>query len=95
MKKKKVTRAAALKYSSEKDNAPKVVASGRGEVAEKIFEKAIEENVPVYQDANLAETLTKIKLGSEIPEELYNVVAEVLAFISLMDESYRGGEKID
>ena len=51
------------------------------------MEKAKEKKIPVYEDEHLADTLVNLKLGSEIPMELYEVVAEVLAFISRVDES--------
>ncbi|HOK42197.1 MAG TPA: EscU/YscU/HrcU family type III secretion system export apparatus switch protein [Thermoclostridium caenicola] len=82
---KKIKKAAALSYEPGEDKAPKVVASGKGVIAEKIIEKAKEARIPVYEDEHLAEALTGIRLGSEIPEELYDVVAEVLAFISRLD----------
>lgn len=88
---KKIKEAAALKYSPEKDSAPKIIALGKGEAAEKILETAQENNVAIYQDAELAHTLNRLKIGDEIPPELYEVVAEVLVFISNLDRSY--GEK--
>lgn len=84
----KIKKAAALAYEPGESKAPKVIASGRGEIAEKIIEKAKEANVPIYEDAHLAEALSGIKIGSEIPPELYEVVAEVLAFISKLDDKY-------
>jgi FlhB HrpN YscU SpaS Family. len=66
-----------------------VVAAGRGVIAEKIIEKARKAKIPVYEDERLAESLSELKLGSEIPYELYDVVAEVLAFISRLDGKYR------
>ena len=87
-KKKKTREAAALKYSPEKGGAPEVVALGRGEVAEKIIEKAKETNIPVYQDAELAHALNFLKVGDEIPKELYEVVAQVLVFVSSLDDMY-------
>lgn len=84
----KVKKAAALSYEPGADHAPKVVASGKGIIAEKIIEKAKEAKVPVYEDEHLAETLSDIRLGSEIPPELYDVVAEVLAFIGRLDGRY-------
>ena len=84
----KIIKASALSYTRGKDDAPKVVASGKGEAAEKIIEKAKETKIPIYEDAHLAESLSHISLGSEIPRELYEVVAEVLAFISKLDETY-------
>lgn len=76
-------RAVAIKYSPT-DMAPRVVASGKGYVADKILENAT--NVPVYKDSALVEELTKIDLGDNIPPELYEVVAQVLVFISDLDK---------
>ena len=81
-----VRKATALTYEPGADKAPKIVATGRGEIAEKIIETAREADVPVYEDAHLADVLGTLKLGTEIPQELYEVVAEVLAFVSRMDE---------
>ncbi len=87
-KENKIKTAAALSYSPDENMAPKVVASGKGVIAESILKAAEEANVPVYEDEHLAEALSSIKLGSEIPTELYEVVAELLAFISRLDERY-------
>lgn len=73
--------AAALKYNGHEDNAPRVVASGRGVVAENIVRKAREAGIPIHEDAALAEALCRLKLDTEIPPELYLAVAQVLAFI--------------
>lgn len=78
--------ATALKYSAGKDTAPKLIAKGAGHVAEKIVEKAEESGVPVYEDPLLANQLANLAIGQEIPAELYHVVAEVLIFISRMDQ---------
>jgi flagellar biosynthesis protein len=77
----KSPKAVALKYDQKKDNAPRVVAKGRGEIAEKIIEVAREHNVPLYEDQNLIQILEALDLETEIPPELYRAVAEVLAFI--------------
>jgi len=77
----KQKKAVALKYNRDKDNAPKVVAKGKGYVAEKIIEAARENNVPLYEDKNLSQVLEALDLDTEIPHELYRAVAEVLAFI--------------
>ena len=82
----KVRKATALAYEPGADKAPKIIATGRGDIAEKIIETAREADVPVYEDAHLADVLGTLKLGTEIPQELYEVVAEVLAFVSRMDE---------
>lgn len=88
---KKVKEVVALKYSSDENKAPKIIAMGKGEIAEKILETAEESNVPVFQDGELAHTLNKLNLGDEIPPELYEVVAEVLVFVSNLDRNF--GEK--
>lgn len=77
--------AVALSYDPSGD-APKVIATGKGVLAEKILEKAKEVDVPVYEDEKLAKTLSKLELGEMIPPELYGVVAEVLVFVDKMDK---------
>ena len=77
--------ASALKYSKGNDGAPKLIAKGSGFVAEKIIETAEANEVPIYEDPLLATQLANLSIGQEIPTELYNVVAEVLVFISKMD----------
>jgi flagellar biosynthesis protein len=73
--------AAALQYDPSQAGAPKVVAQGRGKIAEQILELARQHNIPVYADPALCSLLTAVNLGDEIPPELYQVVAEVLAYI--------------
>ncbi|MEE1078670.1 MAG: EscU/YscU/HrcU family type III secretion system export apparatus switch protein [Agathobacter sp.] len=68
------------------EEAPKILATGKGQVAEKIIEKAKESQVPLYKDNKLADTLSKLKIGDQIPPELYEVVAEVLVFVDDMDK---------
>lgn len=65
--------------------APKILATGKGEVAERIIAKAKENDVPLYKDNKLADTLSKLKIGDAIPPELYEVVAEILVFVDDMD----------
>ena len=65
--------------------APKILAVGKGEVAERIIETAKENDVPFYQDNKLAETLSRLQIGDTIPPELYEVVAEILVFVDDMD----------
>jgi flagellar biosynthesis protein len=71
----------ALKYDQKSDRAPRVVAKGRGNVAEKILDIAKENNVPLYEDKNLIQVLEALELETEIPPELYRALAEVLAFV--------------
>ena len=65
--------------------APKILAVGKGEVAERIIETAKENDVPFYQDNKRAETLSRLQIGDTIPPELYEVVAEILVFVDDMD----------
>lgn len=78
-------KAIALQYEPETDNAPKVIASGEGYLAEKIIEKAISSDVPLHKDEKLAESLSSLDIGETIPPELYSVVAEILVFVDHMD----------
>ncbi|MDE7434871.1 MAG: EscU/YscU/HrcU family type III secretion system export apparatus switch protein [Lachnospiraceae bacterium] len=68
------------------ERAPKILATGKGHIAEKIIEKAKEEDVPLYADNELASTLSKLQIGEMIPPELYEVVAEILVFVDDMDK---------
>ena len=77
--------AVALEYNPE-DSAPKVIAIGKGALAEKIIEQAKSSNVPVHRDDKLAGTLSKLQIGDMIPPELYEVVAEILVFVDGMDK---------
>lgn len=77
----KSPKAVALKYDGKKDKAPRVIAKGRGNIAEKIIYIAKEHDVPLYEDQNLIQILEALDLETEIPPELYRAVAEVLAFI--------------
>jgi flagellar biosynthesis protein len=81
MNDKQVKKAAALKYDQAKNMAPRVVATGKGHVAEQIIQVARENDVPLVEDRNLANVLEAMELESEIPAELYRAVAEVLVFI--------------
>lgn len=74
--------AVALHYDGE--TAPRVTASGRGEVAEAICRVAAAHGVPQWEDPQLAVVLSQIDLGEEIPIELYRAVAEVIAFAYLI-----------
>lgn len=81
----KPKQAIALTYDPGED-APKVVASGRGALAERIIEEAKQAKVPVHKDTRLADTLAKLEIGDMIPPELYEVVAEILVFVDQMDK---------
>jgi len=81
----------ALHYGAE-DTAPIVVASGMGSLAERIVEVAQENGVPVYEDDSLATMLTQLKLGQEIPEELYQAIVEIYIYFLNFDPE-RGGPR--
>ncbi len=81
----KKKQAIALEYNPSED-APKVIASGQGALAERIIEKAKESNVPLHRDDKLADTLSRLEIGEMIPPELYEVVAEILVFVDAMDK---------
>ena len=85
MEEQKTKIAVALEYDPA-EPAPTIIASGRGHVAEKIIERAVEENVPLHKDDKLAGTLSKLEIGDAIPPELYGVVAEVLLFVDKVDK---------
>lgn len=84
-KNKKIKQAVALEYDPS-DSAPRVIAMGRGAVAERIIEQAKQADVPVHRDDKLADTLSKLQIGDMIPPELYEVVAEILIFVDSMDK---------
>ena len=87
-KKKVLKKAAALSYDGA-GGAPKITALGKGEIAEKIIQTARQNNIPVFENSSLIETLINLDLGTEIPPELYSVVAEILVFISEVDVNHR------
>jgi len=80
--------AVALKYLRGHMDAPRVVAKGRGSVAERILDLARAHGVPVHRDTDLAEVLVRLDLGDWVPPELYKAVAEVLAYLYRMNGMY-------
>ncbi len=72
--------AVALRYDAEAGSAPKVVAKGRGLIAEQILALAEEHDIHIHQSPELIEVLIRLELGDEIPEALYRAIAEVIAF---------------
>lgn len=73
--------AIALGYDTSNDEAPRVLAKGKGQIAENILQRAKEGQVPIQQDPALVELLGQLNINETIPEELYQAVAEVFAFI--------------
>ena len=76
----KQLQAVAIKYDPG-EVAPKIIATGKGKVAEKIIETAKENDVALHKDSKVANTLSKLDIGEYIPPELYEVVAEILVFV--------------
>lgn len=80
-------KAAALKYDMGRDSAPLIVGLGQGYVAQKMLETAEENKIPIVEDDSLLSVLNRFSTGDEIPEELYQVVAQILIFIGKLDGS--------
>ena len=80
-------KAVALKYNAERDEAPVVIASGYGSVAEKIIDIAEQKGIPVFRDDSAVSLLCMLEVGSNIPPELYEVVAAI--YCQLLRTSYR------
>lgn len=86
-------KAVALSYQKEIDEAPRLSAKGSGETAEKIINIAKQHEIPIQEDPSLVALLSQLELNQKIPEELYEVVAEVFAFIYQLDkEQENAGE---
>jgi flagellar biosynthesis protein len=85
-KDRKNVRAIALNYEFGKKKAPRIVATGRGKIAESILQLAEENQVPLYEDESLTELLSKLDLDTEIPPQLFALVAEVLAVVYQMNK---------
>ncbi len=83
----KIKKVAALSYKEDMA-APKIIASGKGKVAENILKEAQNNDIAVYKDPKLATLLTELEVGDQIPEELYDIVAKILVFVGDMDDLY-------
>jgi len=81
--------AAALGYDPSTTDAPKLVAKGQGELADRIIALAKEHNIPIREDRDLVAVLAKLDLEQEIPPELYHTIAELLAFIYRANTQYK------
>jgi flagellar biosynthesis protein len=85
-----VLKAAALQYDKDKSAAPKLTAKGQGAVAERILEVARAQGIPIHQDADLIEILQRVELDTEIPIEVYAVVAEIFAYLYKTNQARKG-----
>lgn len=86
---KRIKSAVSLRYDSQKNTAPKVTAKGKGQVAENIIALAHAHDIPVQQDPDLIEVLSQVDVDQEIPPAVYQVVAELLAFVYKMNKDYQ------
>jgi flagellar biosynthesis protein len=86
--------AIAVRYDVETDKAPLILASGRGAVADEILRIAEENKVPLYENRELANMLAKLEIDTEIPSQLYVLVAEVLFFVYKLDKMAEKREKL-
>ena len=75
------TKAAALRYDTEKESAPRLVAKGEGSTAENIIKIAELNDIPIQKDEDLIELLSNVELDKEVPDALYKAVAEVFSFV--------------
>jgi len=94
VKDKKNLMVVAVKYDINKDRAPKIVASGKSAFAEEILRIAEENQVPLYEDPSLVDLLSKLEIDTEIPPELYTLVAEILAFVYQLDKIAKKKESL-
>lgn len=90
MSEEKYTRkeAVALSYDPATSSVPKVIAKGKGKIAENILEKAKENDIPIQEDSSLLEILGQLNIDDSIPEELYKAVSEVFAYIYHVDREH-------
>jgi flagellar biosynthesis protein len=86
--------AVAVRYDTEKDKAPLILASGRGAVADEILRIAEDNKIPLYENQALAKVLAKLEIDTEIPPQLYVLVAEVLFFVYKLDRMAEKKEKL-
>ncbi|WP_246831068.1 EscU/YscU/HrcU family type III secretion system export apparatus switch protein [Nautilia sp. PV-1] len=81
-----MNKAVALKYKAYEQNAPKVIAKGKGELARKIIEKAKLYDVPLFQNETLADMLLNVEVGEEIPPKMYQAVVDVFIWLYKLEE---------
>ena len=86
-------KAVSLQYKKGKNAAPKVTAKGHGWMADRIIKMAQENNIPIREDKDLLHLLSEIDVGKEVPESLYKVVAELLAWVYQINQDYPGSKQ--
>lgn len=86
--------AIALRYDVERDKAPLILATGKGPIADEIIRVAEDNKIPLYEDPELSKLLSKLELDTEIPAELYVLVAEVLFFVYRLDRMAAKRERL-
>lgn len=84
--------AVALEYEPG-EQAPKVIATGRGHIADRIITEAEKADIPVHKDEKLAKSLSILDVGEYIPPELYGIVAEILIYVDGMEKIQKKLEK--
>ena len=84
-------KAVALKYDAEKAGAPKIVAKGAGHLADRIIEVAREHDIHLHEDPDLVTVLSKLEIQTEIPDQLYRAIAEILAFLYQLNKAASPG----
>ena len=87
-------KAVSLQYKKGKNSAPKVTAKGQGWMADRIIKMAQENNIPIREDKDLLHLLSEIDVGQEVPESLYKVVAELLAWVYQLNQNYPDPEQM-
>jgi len=85
----KTDKAVALQYDQNKQNAPKVLAKGKGLIAKKIIQKAKEFDVPLFANEAIVDSLLDLEIDKEIPQELYRSVVEVFVWLNKQDRKFR------
>ena len=86
-------RAVALRYKPGEDDAPRVTAKARGYLADKILALARDHDIPIREDKNLVQILSRLDLDQQVPPELYRAVAEILAFIYRVGQQASSSDK--
>ena len=87
--KKQPQKAVSLQYQAGKDPAPKVTAKGQGLVAERIIALAREHQIPIKEDPDLVQVLSQVSVNQKIPPSIYQMVAELLAFVYKLNKEYK------